>query len=127
MLETLEQLLKRYVNEKTYSFQQFDVLNVNSIGLEDETPLHMACSRNAQHDVQLLVESGANVNAKDEIGGTPLHRAVSAKCLPIVLFLLKFGANPKASNDYGRTPIEIALERGDADIIEVLAKYVDRS
>ena len=39
------------------------------------TPLHIACRYNSADVVQLLVASGADLNATDAKGKTPLHYA----------------------------------------------------
>jgi uncharacterized protein len=113
MPETLKELLIRYVRADTYSFQDFKELQVDSVGLEGETPLHMACLRGAASDVATLIAGGADVNARTDIGATPLHRAVSGGSLLAVRLLLEARAIPKA----------LALERDFTEIAELLVTY----
>ena len=44
-------------------------------GLDDVTPLHLACKYNSVDCVKVLVGVGAEVNVKDAKGKTPLHIA----------------------------------------------------
>jgi ankyrin repeat protein len=108
MPETLKQLLKRYVEEDTYSFQDFKVLEVNSVGLELETPLHMACGRNAMEDVALLLAAGANVNAQTDIGTTPLMIAALENSPQLVRMLLEAGADVSLKSDFGSSALSLA-------------------
>lgn len=55
--------------------------------------------------VQMLVEAGANVNAKDDESNTPLHEA--AQSLNEDIFLSK-GADPKAINCRYETPLHLS-------------------
>lgn len=57
---------------------------------------------------RLLVQAGADVNAKGEFGMTPLHMACSWGHPDMVVFLHEHGADISAEDDYGRTPIELA-------------------
>ena len=51
--------------------------NVNSKGLADWTPLHLAAQNNKEQIVQLLIANGAEVNpyTSSGFGGTPLDVA----------------------------------------------------
>lgn len=118
--ETLEELLARYVTEQTDSFQDFDHLTVNSIGRELETPLHMACTRDAIEDVRVLLAAGANVNAQDEIGMTPLMRAVYSVNLEMVNLLLGAGADPYAKSEFGRGALDIAKSATGNDLLPII-------
>lgn len=92
----------------------------------DMTPLHYACwnDKPSLRIVELLVKSGANVNAVDGLKYTPLHYACSgchASSKAIVNFLVENGAdiNVKSENKY--TPLHIACyKHGDACIIKTL-------
>jgi uncharacterized protein len=120
MTESIAELLVRYIEEDTYSFRKFTHLQVNSIGLEGETPLHMASLRGAAADVAILIEAGANPNSVNDVGATPLHRAVYAGNLQIVTQLLDAGAQ-LVKNNYGTTPHDLAIETGNKAIIARLA------
>ncbi len=82
------------------------------------TPLHRAVRFRNLAAVKLLIELGADVNAKDRRSkATPLHRAVTNTGAPatagkgdvaleIAKLLLDAGADPKASNKSGKTPAD---------------------
>src|SRR6266702_4716706 len=61
--------------------------------------------------VEVLIQHGANVNARDKSNWTPLHLVSSRQSGEIesARVLLEHGANAGAEDDIGRTPYEIAL------------------
>jgi len=72
---------------------------------------------------KVLLEHGADPNAKDEWGVTPLHLAAYDGYRDLVKLLLDHGADPNAVDNFGSTPLHAALERGrhaDADIVKLL-------
>jgi ankyrin repeat protein len=58
--------------------------------------------------VGILVEGGADVNARGKDHETPLHIAYRNNRLDIVRFLLKSGADMGAKNNRGETPFQLA-------------------
>jgi ankyrin repeat protein len=55
--------------------------------------------------VKLLIEEGANVNAKDKRGETPLHEATKYGRLELVELIIKNGANVNVKNRDGQTSL----------------------
>lgn len=74
--------------------------------------------------VELLVDGGANPNAKGLDDDTPLHDATTSGNLKMVKFLIDHGAEPFVRNTKGKTPSDYAA----ADIFEYLqslkGKYI---
>ena len=58
-----------------------------------------------------LVESGADLDARDENGQTPLHWAAWRNNNPsVVAALLDSGADPNSRNQFGELPVELAAQ-----------------
>lgn len=55
------------------------------------SPLHHACHSGQVDLVQLLLESGAEIDAQTINGGTPLMRAIESSREPLVEFLISKG------------------------------------
>ncbi len=97
----------------------------------ERTPLHVASSNGHEAVVSILLENGADVNAKNNDGSTPLHYAIQfgasgnghesvVSCFGnenIVSLLLENGANVNAKNDFGSTPLHTACFFGHESIV----------
>ncbi len=74
------------------------------------TPLAYCASasygENAQHNISLLIEKGANVNVSDA-NGVPVIVNLAEKAPDLVPIALKAGANPNASDYKGNTPLMV--------------------
>ena len=68
----------------------------------------------------MLLEAGANPNARDESGQTPLHRAAGSGNAEAIEALAAAGANLEARNESGQTPLHKAAERGTVEVVETL-------
>jgi ankyrin repeat protein len=76
------------------------------------------------HDVaRLLLEHGADVNARNEHGSAPLHGAAGAGRVDVVRVLLEHGANVGAENCEGKTPLHAAAENERVDVVRVLLEH----
>ena len=62
--------------------------------------------------IQLLLEYGADLEAKDEDGKTPLAGAVEDYTFEAIPTLLERGADLEARDNNGRTPLGAAVENG---------------
>lgn len=69
-----------------------------------ETPLHLSFVDDRVGIVALLVDSGADINARDIQGETPLHEAAAYGARRSVGFLLTTGADTDIRDAKGRTP-----------------------
>lgn len=70
------------------------------------TALHHAAYHDAVDCLQLLIEKGATINARDTSGLTPLYWAVKGMGEgPCIRILLERGANPNVQDGDGNTPL----------------------
>ena len=83
-------------------------------------PLHDVARAGDVVAVQALIESGANVHARDSKGATALHYAAGWGNVEAVQALLAAGANAKAKDFQGGTLLHMAAVKGNVEIIKVL-------
>ena len=76
------------------------------------TALHSAASGDHVAIARLLVEAGADPNARQSGGWTPLHSAAHNGNAELVALLLAHGADPTATNDEGTSVLAMAEEAG---------------
>ncbi len=77
-------------------------------GVGRMTPLHMAARRGTVAIAEVLLASGAEIEAKDTKGETPLRRAVNCCQEGVVRLLLAHGADPLSPDRQGRTALDAA-------------------
>ncbi len=83
--------------------------------------LHAAvASRNAE-TVALLINRGADVNARQQVGYTPLMGAASGGREDLADMLLRHGADPSLVSEDGKTAASIAKEHGHDALAEKLS------
>lgn len=71
--------------------------------------------------VRLLVQHGANVDARSQLGRTPLLVASTyAGNAEVVQLLLAAGASANDRDQFGETALTSASKRGDAKLVEIL-------
>jgi tankyrase len=69
----------------------------------------------------MLLDKGANPNAKSQSGSTPLHTVAFTGDLASLELLMKHRADPSIRNTDGKTAVDIATERGHPDVARRLA------
>jgi uncharacterized protein len=88
------------------------------------TPLHSAAAGRQAAIARLLIEHGANVNARQiELGFTPLHEAAGNGDLEFAELLVERGADVNAKMTDGKTPLAYALDHKQNDMAEFLRKH----
>ncbi len=87
--------------------------STNAMG---NTPLHaVLAGPSGMEGVRLLVNAGADVNARQHGGYTALQSAAQHGALDVIDLLLDAGADVDAAADDGRRPVDFAREKGQAD------------
>ncbi|XP_064097781.1 ankyrin repeat domain-containing protein 11-like isoform X10 [Macrobrachium nipponense] len=83
--------------------------------------LHEACNRGFYGVSKLLIEAGADVNAKGLDNDTPLHDACINNHFKLVRLLLRCGAGVDVVNRRGKTPRDVCRSPGIITLIEAAA------
>ncbi|EQC31831.1 TKL protein kinase [Saprolegnia diclina VS20] len=101
-------------------------MDPNALLPGDATPLYLATMCNAKDCVQVLLASGADVDARVD-GRTPLHLAASTQRYPIVDGLVRAGAAVDARTEKdGATPLLYAVINMDAvGVVQLLDADAD--
>jgi CDP-diacylglycerol--serine O-phosphatidyltransferase len=97
------------------------------IGSGGRTVLMVAVEENNLPAVELLVQRGAALNARDEDGTTALALASAMGFQEAVEVLLVAGADPNIPDGNGMSALDIADEHGAHDISSVLLRHGARS
>lgn len=87
-------------------------VEINSRGMDDDTPLHVLVWRNDCSGAEILIAAGANINVVGDMSATPLYVAVGQNNLQMIQLLINAGANPDIRCEFGDTPRERALKAG---------------
>ena len=94
---------------------------MEKVDKEGDTPI-LKASRNcdADKEITFLIENGANINDKDQIGQTPLIVATQHGCKKIVELLIGAGADIHERNDFGHSAIITAAQENQLEIAQFL-------
>ena len=73
--------------------------------------------------MQLLLERGADINAKERHTVSPLYFLVSSGASSIIEWFLDAGACAQASDNFGVTVLHLAVRRGRTKTVEALLRH----
>lgn len=83
--------------------------------------LHLAVSRNYARAVALMLDGGADINARDtHYGYTPLHWAISNGHTAMAEKLMERGADLTVRDSQAKTPLQYAQDRGCGAIVHMI-------
>ena len=115
----LQALIAKY-QQSHWEFAELDLSDLNQQCSDGDALLHLVTFVGGLNEVELLVSSGAQVNALGDMGFTALHLAAMKGHLKMAKKLLDLGANPRIKNEWGQTAEVVALTGGHADIAKLL-------
>ncbi len=75
-------------------------------------PVHAAATVRDRATMRLLLEHGADPNARQQIGFTAFHSAASRGDIEMAKLLIEFGADANARTEEGKNAIDIAEKYG---------------
>ncbi|KAJ8899683.1 hypothetical protein K2173_019381 [Erythroxylum novogranatense] len=104
--------------------------SIDEVVEDGDTALHLVCLYGHFSCVQLLLEKGANLEAKDDEGAIPLHDACAGGFTEIVQLLLSSANSPECVKRMletvdtdGDTPLHHAARGEHADVIRLLLEF----
>lgn len=95
-------------------------IDARSTNQMKNTPLHAAAAGRKPESARLLLDEGADANARQEGGWTALHAAAQNGDRDIVEMLVAHGADLQARADNHQSALDLALQRGREEIAELL-------
>ncbi|KAG4441778.1 hypothetical protein IFR05_002769 [Cadophora sp. M221] len=102
--------------------------DINAPGLIDQvTPLHLAAVVSHIASMSILIQYGADVNAKAIVGNTPLHFAAERGAISSARHLVDNGALANLENEDGMMPWMIAEQKKHTELkfaLEIAARHV---
>lgn len=100
--------------------------NPNGIS-NQENPIHAAAQLGHLETIKVLIESGADLNAKDHTEDTALHKASRGGYLEVIELLLQAGADPSIKEMCGELAVDQALPRKAELVRSIFRKHTARS
>ena len=81
-------------------------------------PAHAAAGVRDHETMRLILERGANPNARQQMDYTPLHGAAARGDVDMAKLLLAHGADRTAKGSDGMTPADVARKYGHPEFAE---------
>lgn len=89
-----------------------------------DTPVHSAAIAEGESEIlKWLLDSGANIEARNKEGETPLYLAAACGSYGQAQILISKGANMNAKSKAGLTPLGVATKHGKKKVAELLRKH----
>ncbi|XP_066532025.1 transient receptor potential cation channel, subfamily N, member 1 [Hoplias malabaricus] len=94
-------------------------------GKDLETPLHVAARvKEGEKVAEMLLKSGAEVNAEQENGETAMHVAARHGALQMMRALTEEGADLTWRSKAGENPLHVAVRHCHAHMVEAILNYL---
>jgi Ankyrin repeats (many copies) len=90
---------------------------------EGHTPLHKACYEEDLECMRLLLEHGADVDARDGRNYAPLHLAAKYGRVEALRLLLQYNSDVNVKGPSNETPLYIASRSGLTEVVQVLLEH----
>lgn len=114
--QTLEDVLRR-VEEGGWYTPPVTLASRQGDDPGGDTPLHTAVVWNCEVSVRILIDAGADLNARGDLGCTPLHDAVSFNQHRIAELLLEAGAEMDSINEMDWTLWNVCKDEAMKDLL----------
>ena len=115
----LQNLITKYRDHM--DFAELDMRDINQQSYPDDDALiHLVTRVGTLDEIELLIASGAKVNAIGDMGYTPLHYATLAGRLDVAEWLLMHGADPSIKCEHGYTAEAVARSIGYEDVVDLI-------
>ncbi|KAM4721065.1 ankyrin repeat domain-containing protein 27 isoform 2-T2 [Rhinophrynus dorsalis] len=109
--------------QKKLSKTPLNGLSVNVTSRDGFTPLHISALQGHSFLVSLLLNHGANADAKNANRATPLHLACHKGHLEVVKSLLEYSTGKNKKDMNGNTPLLFACMGGHLEIAALLMEH----
>ena len=117
---------KQVSAEKMEELVDLEDADIHAVSPKGHTALHWAAQLHPDPEIiDILIDAGAEVDARDNFGNTPLHFASRSKNpQEIVPTLLDAGANPNAQANHGLSVLHLAVKNSHVagGFVETLIK-----
>ena len=100
------------------TFLDSKILNIDITGNLGQTPLHHAAWINNVELTLLLIDNGANINAKTNSDTTPLHIAAFRNSIDVAKILIEKGAKINSKDRNRDTPLCLVKTEIMRDLIK---------
>jgi ankyrin repeat protein len=94
--------------------------NIDARNRRSKTALHLAAENHHPEIARILLEQGADCNARSDGAWAPLHIAAEKGYLDIIKLLSHHGANLNAETTNGMTPLHWAATNGNVEVVKEL-------
>ncbi len=95
-------------------------INAASTNAQKVMPLHAAAAADSLELCTLLLDHGADVNARQQDDFTPLHAAAQNGNVELVRLFLRQGAEVNVRSLSGLSPLQLAMESKNKQVIKLI-------